>query len=837
MLEAPHRALPPGALAGAGLFLGTAFAPLAPHVFLLVAPFSGALLLPGFRDRRARTLAIVLAFTLLGAARASLEREPRRPDEAAGDNAPLYEDVEAVEDAHPILDPSAHAASAPRAGAIAGTITVVPVLSRTTSESVSGAANSTGDEPGDALFEIRTSGDGAVRVRVRGAQREDLARWPSGAHVRIVGRLFPPREARNPGDRDRGTQALLVAPSPAAVSIVRLPETRFSLVDLRARLSGTIDRVASAEAAGVLHALLLGDRRLLSPRARRALERTGTVHYLAISGLHVGMLLLVLRRLPLPFGLGTPARLAFLALFAILTGGSTPVVRAVLMATLQILAVAAGRMGNARGALGWAVVLLLAVDPSTVEEVGFQLSVIAVAAILTWGQWLSRDELAPYRSPGTSRRGLIREALGRASRALRQAIVISTVTSIATTPLIAFHFGRFHPLAGLWTVIVWPLVATALISGLLVLATGIVDPKLALPFAAVAVLAIDLLLLVLERLAEIPASAIDLAIPSKLALFASYGVLALGLLPGRIARAALGIGFVVAVALLVREERGIRRTELIHFDVGRGTAVLVRVAPHGAVLIDAGGTGRYAGPKLLRALKHSDVGRLDAIVLSHLDSDHTDALPALIECLPVERIFAPPIARRSARGAALARLAREREIPLGFLSRGDEISIGENASVRIRALHPQRDEALPLGRDANEASIVVSVRIATESGELRYLSPGDIEEAGVTRILQARSDLRADVLLLPHHGRRNDRLPLLVDAVRPRVIIIAGDGRGGALENAETLERDGFEVFATWRGGAIRGAASGGNAFSWSVLRVANGRAEFPVDTSRRDVQ
>lgn len=521
------------------------------------------------------------------------------------------------------------------------------------------------------------------------------------------------------------------------------------------------------------------------------------------------MLLVLLRRFPAPRGCRTALRLLALGLFAALTGGSTPVLRAVLMACFQTVATRAGRVGDARSALGWAIVVILAWDPGTVSDAGFLLSAVAVSAILTWGRRLARtrDELRAWRPAGVG--AASRPAwrwLAAVSGSLRRALAVSVVTSIATAPLVAFYFGRFQPLGALWTVALWPLIALALISGLATLATGLLVPALAAPFAIVATESVRALLVLLDAFAHVPPRAIDIPPPQPATVLLVYGLLAVSLRGRRCARFACGAGIAALFVLLARGAIGIDAPRIVHFDVGRGTAVLVRLAPRGAVLLDAGGTGARAGQRLLGALGASGVARLDAVILSHVDSDHTDALPLLLERLPIGGVYAPPHAKERARGRWLAELAARRGISFRFLARGDELVLSGRPRAHIRVLYPNENENLPLAEHSNEVSLVLRVDIGEES----YLSTGDIEEGGIARLLSGEDDLSAGLLLLPHHGRSNRLLPILLDAVRPHTVLISGDGEGGARETAARLEATGLRVFATWRDGAILGPSRPG---------------------------
>ncbi|MCZ6791989.1 MAG: ComEC/Rec2 family competence protein, partial [Planctomycetota bacterium] len=168
---------------------------------------------------------------------------------------------------------------------------------------------------------------------------------PAGALVELRGSFLPPRGPGNPGEVG-SSSPLFFIPCPEGVRVLdpSAPSGwRGLLLGARERVQGLLHRLYSAEIRGLMISLLLGDRRLLSENIRHALTETGTYHFLAISGLHVGIFLVVLLRLPIPAGARTFGRLFALAAFSLLAGGATPVVRASLMAGLHLLLRRLGR--------------------------------------------------------------------------------------------------------------------------------------------------------------------------------------------------------------------------------------------------------------------------------------------------------------------------------------------------------------------------------------------------------------------------------------------------------------------------------------------------------------
>ncbi len=559
--------------------------------------------------------------------------------------------------------------------------------------------------------------------------------------------------------------------------------------------------------------VLLGDRRLLSERLRVSLQETGTFHFLAISGLHVGILLVGLLRLPFPRGTRTTTLIVVLIGFTLLTGGAAPVVRASLMAALHLVGNRLERRPQAVNTLGWTALVLVALDPGNLGRPGFQLSFVAVFGIVTWGRLLTSedDDLAARfaaRSVGRRFQG-VRTIVA----VLKKSLVISVATSVVTAPLVLHYFERFHPLGPIWTVAVYPLAVLVLAGGLVSVTAGLVHPSLGYLFAAPTEWAATGMTTLLDVAASIPGSSIHLPPPPAWQTAAAYLILLVGL-RRRSRKVALWSGVAALVVTAVFCVCIDRRPRLFHFDVGEGSAALLNVPGRANLLIDAGGRGPRAGDRLLRFILSTRVRHISGMYLTHAHDDHVSGVERILAALPIAAVYVSSNFEEFGVGRIVALLSTELGVPLTFLKRGDLVDYPGAPPLKVRVLFPQAVEELSLGRSANETSLALMI----ELGEARYLSLGDLEEEGVARLLSGGDDLRADVLVLPHHGRFNRRLPELLSAVEPGTVIISGSGAGGGLENAARLEAQGYEVFATWRGAVVSTWRHGGwETEQWTV--------------------
>jgi competence protein ComEC len=632
----------------------------------------------------------------------------------------------------------------------------------------------------------RLDGGGGVRVAVGGRTRGVAG----GMNVAAEGQLHVGMGPRNPGDLEETTEraAFLSVPHPGCLR--RLPRaawptTAGALGAARERLHRVVEALYGERMRGFVLAMVLGDRRLLDPQIHDALLLTGTFHLLAISGLHVTLVMFLVLRIPLPARVRVPARILFLTVFTVLTGASPPVVRAAVMFALGVIAERFRRKPLPLNTLGWSALLLLGIDPRLIRDVGFQLSFVSVAAMLTWGA-----RLAPRAG-----------SLAAPLRALCGSLGVSVGTSAGTAPLILLHFQRVHLLGPIWNLFAYPLTVVPLAGGSLSIALGLVHPALGLPVAWAVERASEALLIPLALGAAIPGSALSLPPPPILAVIASYAVLLAGLRDGlRRLCAAGGVAVIVigAGATIPRPPA----PELWTFDVGQGDAALLRVPGAGSFLVDAGARGNdaRAGANLARAALSAGSRAIAGAFFTHPHADHLRGFQGLADRLRAARVWMPAGFELAPAGRQAAVSARSRGVAVAELSRGASLEFPVTNGLRIEVLFPPGDGSWPGAGSVNDASLAARVTVGTSP----LLLLGDLEERGLAGLFAVEPDLRADGLLAPHHGRANKLWPVLLERARPRFVLISGSGDGGARELAAWLEAEGVAVFATWRGGAIR---------------------------------
>jgi competence protein ComEC len=601
-----------------------------------------------------------------------------------------------------------------------------------------------------------------------------LCAWPGeapgelgpGAWVRVFGRFRVPRPPGNPGEADARVRlassgASLVADLRTVENLRVLqpapPSVRGALASVRREGARRLRASLPTRTAALGCALLLGVRSGLEDADRLRFERTGTLHLLAISGLHLLILAGGLHRLLKLLGLGprlaAAGTLAFVLAYLPVTGGAPPIRRAATMATCYAIALLRGRPPDGASALGGAALLLALFDPLDVDRVGFRLSFTAVAGIF----WLA----PAWRDRWSRRTGLLRRfPLVRREQWLRLAVAGHVTTALpvalaawlATAPWIANAFGIFNPWAPLANLAAAPFV-TLMLPLIAAIACGFTV------LAPVVVLLHRGLDTVLGLASSLPCALVALPMVPVLAMVCWFLGCALMRTRTAVGVAALGLSVLLLALGATHPSPG-----LVLFDVGHGQAALIRLSDGSNVLVDAGSHGRprLARRVLLPALRELGVSRLDLIVCTHADADHWNAIPSLMARLPVGRLIVDQTP-----ALALVAAARRYGVPIEEAREGSHLARTRGEALTVLATGP------PPPASTNDRSLALGLRV----GAWHVLLPADREEAGLRR-LALRVPGPCDVLIAPHHGRPCAAAPEFGSAVRPSVLLASCGSRG-----------------------------------------------------------
>lgn len=565
--------------------------------------------------------------------------------------------------------------------------------------------------------------------------------------------------------------------------------------EIRARAEAALGRGMPPREAALARGFVLGEDGELEAEAKEDFRRSGLSHLLAVSGQNVALLALL--AMPVLAALGMPLRsrlawiLGLIAVYVPLAGAGPSIQRAGIMGALSVLATLAGRRASRLHALAFAAAALLVLEPGIAADIGWQLSFAAVLGILL---------LAPPL------RAAIAARIGDRGwrRALVEGAAMTIAATLATAPLIAFHFEAISTTTLLANLLVLPAVAPAMWLGMLAAAAGQVPGFPVEVLNAVSVLLLAYIAQVAAWCGRPSWAYLHVRLGAG-GLVASYAAIAataiLALRLGRFRRLkrlrkrnvadgpeselrlrfaarrrgvvlALGVAALVAVGLLAPSggaapspPAGLRVSVL---DVGQGDAILLQPRGAPALLVDGGPPGDGLAAKLRAA----GVERLGAAIVTHDQSDHAGGIRELLGAMPVGRLLFGVLRRPTFTEVGAA------GIPTRRLAMGSELRSGR---LRLEVLWPPAEllAGPHRGQDPNLLAIVMLARwhrfsmllTADAEAEATPLDPGPVT-----------------VLKVAHHGSDDAGLDELLDRTRPRLAVISvGAGNPFGHPTAATL--------------------------------------------------
>ena len=554
---------------------------------------------------------------------------------------------------------------------------------------------------------------------------------------------------------------------------------------LRQHIVERLDAVIrNPDTAAVAAAISVGARHGITAEQWLRYAQSGTSHLMAISGLHVGLaatsawFLVVAALAVLRFG-GNHLRVAWIASlvvaggYACLSGFAVPARRATLMLLLLVIAFLWSREPRPVAILAAACFLVTLLDPLATLAPGFQLSFAAVLLLL----WFARRS---NPGPQSSR-------LGRLANAVVQLATVQVFLLFGLLPLTVTNFGRVSfvaPVVNFMAVPMFSVVTVPFALGGLLLdgpLAGAGDAAL-----RIAAKSIELLQWLIDRALSIPGGSITTARIGAVAGVCLVSILAWVALPRGWPGRHVALLATFALASDRVEGPPAACVDVRMLDVGQGLAVVIRTR-HRTMLYDTGaaypGGGDMASRVVLPYLSTQGITRLDRLVLSHSDIDHSGGAARILEALDVSTILAgEPDTLSDGRAAGCRR---------GQAWRWD--------GVEFRVLHPPGN-----GRFAgNDSSCVILV----EAGDARLLLTGDIE-SGVERALAARGvPGPIHVVTVPHHGSKTSSSTAFVRFVAADTALVsAGYRNRWGLPRRDVVQRwqdAGSAVLVTSRDGAI----------------------------------
>lgn len=580
----------------------------------------------------------------------------------------------------------------------------------------------------------------------------------------------------------------------------RIDALRFFPEQIRQHTATFLEQHLDREVAGVFQALLIGSMANISPHTLEAFKASGCFHVLSISGLHFSLLglftlglitwalkrsrwLLLHTHVPtLALALTAPVLLGYV----FIAGMNVPALRAVITAMLVLTAVLVRRQRTMLPLIAAAALLVLAFHPLSLMTASFQLSFAAVLAINLIYPRLPLFTAVSQDQPTWQR------LLQRSGQTILSMLYVSLAATAGTLPLVLFHFNRFPLLGPVLNLVIEPLLCLwALPAGLVALLLQPLFPSLATLCLQFGSLGVKLTLWLLDPLPQISALSLWTITPSIFEMTGYLLVLLLILyrpvLPYRLPMLTL-LSLLLAASFTASlwKPWPFDQSKIHFIDVGQGNSTLLQLPDGTNVLVDGGGyrTDRFdTGQQLIAPfLWYLRLWQIDTIMITHPHGDHYNGLPFLAERFRPRRLIINGDTGEEDDYTELLHLAHQLHIPVTTATAGTVLAQGEGFAVRCLGM-PGLEETS--GWSTNDRSLVVSLRHHDHS----FLLPADIGIPSEQALVASGADLRAEVLLAPHHGSPGSASLPFIAAVNPAMIVVsAGRQRQGVLPAPQHLQ-------------------------------------------------
>lgn len=614
----------------------------------------------------------------------------------------------------------------------------------------------------------------------------DEERPMPGDRIKISGEIRPLTGPTNKGEFDsriwyqaQGIRALL---SGKSMIITQRPLFSFRAAAWRVkeRIGSIYRRVLSEEDAALLSAMALGDKTDLSEEQRLTFSENGVAHLLAVSGLHVsilgGCLFTFLKKRGAGYTISCLTGSLILIFYGCMTGFGSSAFRAIIMYLVYLLAQYIGADYDIISAMSLSGILLLTEYPKRLLEGGFQisyLSILTIGAILPAAQELFECRKLENAHNSVSTRkmqgGSISSKSGGFRSHIRQAVFSGLIIGCVMAPVLMRIFYEWSPISLILNLVLLPCMEPLMISAVCGGLAGLV----LVPVGKVCLLPAQGILLLFQRIFgmtdRLPGKILITGCPAVWQLFVIYVMMTiiffLLLYPDVIRVLSIVLLLILFITyeqagsvsmLTTIQEAGLKIDML---DVGQGECILIRTPDRKTILIDGGSSSRdhIGRDVIIPVLKYYGVRRIDYLVVTHLDTDHTSGLTELfVRGFPVSQVLLPDAGRNDPAWIAFYNMAVSCKSHVSRISRGDQVRLGQ---IILNCLHPESGYE---PEDRNDGSIVICLiwrqfdMLFTgdlgPEGEKNLLSFMKKEEKKTHRLNTKHR--RLDVLKIPHHGSR-----------------------------------------------------------------------------------
>ncbi len=629
-----------------------------------------------------------------------------------------------------------------------------------------------------------------------------------GFKVRIEGTFQRGREARNPGEfnydeylRAKGISGLFYIKDQYDVKIIDWNSSVFRTAIFKARkyVDSKINCLHNEQTSGLLRGLLLADRSNIDYQTKTEFVNSGVMHILAVSGLHVGYIVLIFVVVLGRFNIFTRSILTIVGLiaFLLLTGMPASVFRAVTMAVVIILAYMTNRSSNIYNSLAIAAFIVLVSNPKDLFSPGFQLSFLAVLSIAVIYPILQmyiyslrlKSKIANY----------ILLFMG-----------VSLSAQLGTLPLTLMYFGKLSLVSLLTNLIVIPLAGVIVGIAIFTLVLSLFISSAAIIYSSANNILVYILFKIISFAGTFQYSYLPIrnfTVYDSLIFYAALILIILFLLNFKSLKSKLVASIVVILIAVVfgslDNKNLLRRGQLnvMILDVNQGDATFLKFPNGKTALIDGGFASFYfdSGDRIIKPLlNHLDIDKIDYAIVSSITQESFGGIISLISAGMIKNIIKPVVDSNFIVDVQFERLLHEHKIPIRYYNE-DILRIDE---VSLYFLNDK--DITSFNRIEDARNIVIKLVY----GKTSFLFPGKIKhEAEYYYCDKYKDFLKSNVLRVANYGSINSSSIEFLRMVQPDICLIGSENQNKFGTTSpivqERLEKIGAQIYRTDEDGAI----------------------------------
>jgi competence protein ComEC len=551
-------------------------------------------------------------------------------------------------------------------------------------------------------------------------------------------------------------------------------------------LLGDLPREDTSRA--LLQALLLGYRGDIDSNTYRAFRETGLLHFISLSGLHFGILIGIIWWLCKTVGLTKPARaiicIIAIFIFLMIVPSRAPTLRAAVICFVFCLSFLFRRHSNPINTLSLAAIILLLIRPTQLFEPGWQLSFTSVLGILLFTGDISsflRDKILKLLSADkllqiNSSKHLIRKFADKVITLFS----VGFAAWLGGAGILLYHFYTVTPLASVWTILVFPLVGGILILGFFKMMLFFVLPTLGTIIGFIVAILSDFLIHIVKFIADLNISQILIGRVSPAIIILYYfAIIFAGFAYFRrpMVKKTICVSLFLAIIIFLGFTKWKRTSRdnliLTSLDVGHGQAIFVQLPGRDNLLFDAGSLYKAdVGRRIvLPFMNYNGTNKISAVIISHNDTDHINAIPEVAESCRVGRVYANDDFFDKTDQWGTAKFLSDCLKETGFkIKRMDEdLNFGSEADIKI--LWPRKGIHYDKQLSDNDRSLVTLMEFAGK----KILLCSDIEQYSQKELMNLYPEMKADVVIVPHHGSVNTLAPGFLEGLNADILICSGE--------------------------------------------------------------